>query len=155
MQLLHQEIQTLARAAARREHSTNLGQMGTEPRQLFRHVDLAREKRQLLLQPLSFGVEPGLPQSRAELFGKSCLKRRNPGPDARDLALDGVATFEQHRREFCAFALTRGGELGDCLPQESMSVRSELFRRNGGLGQDPRPAQDFARLTWALRRGRP
>jgi hypothetical protein len=111
--------------------------MGAESRQLFRHIDLGREKRQLLLQPLSFGVEPGLTQARAELFGKSCLQRRNPGRNAHDLALDAIATFEQHGREFRAFALARGGELGDCLAQESMGVESELLRRNGRFGQDP------------------
>ncbi len=67
----------------------------------------------------------------------------NPWRDARDLDVDVGAAGEQHVAELGAFALARGGQLGERAVDERMDSRSQRFRRDRRLDQDTRPAEDL------------
>ena len=64
MELLHQEVEALARAAAGGEHAPHFGHVRREPLHFLGHVDLGGEQRELLLQPLLVRVEPRLLEAR-------------------------------------------------------------------------------------------
>ena len=115
-----------------------------QPRELLGDVDLGREQRELLLQPVLVRIEPRLPQARAELLDVRRMDRRDARRDAADLRLDvGAAGLEQ-ARELRAFAGARRGELGERLRRRSAcDARAELVRRHGRLGEHAGPAQDL------------
>ena len=80
------------------------------------------------------GVEPGFPQPRAELFGVGGVDRGNPGRDACDLRLDGVASLDQHGDELRAFAGARAAS--------SASASSD---QPAAPARQARPGQRWAR----------
>src|SRR5205085_526272 len=82
MQLLHEEIESLAGRAAGAHHAAHFAYVRRQARELLRDVRLRREDRELLLQALLVGIDAGLAQARAELVDEGRVDRRNARRDA-------------------------------------------------------------------------
>ena len=127
------------------EHAAHLGDVGAKPRELLGDVDLGREERELLLQPVAVGVEPGLAQARAELLG---IGRLDAPESAARRARPAASMASQRSTSMAAsFAPSRARDAessASASPTSRRACARELFRRHGRLGEDARPAQDLA-----------
>ena len=144
MELLHQKVETLARAAAGAENAPHFGHVRGEPLHFLGDVDLGREQSKLLLQPLLIGIESCLFQARSELVEIGLMEHRNARCNARDLQFDLGAAFFQRRGELGALAPPGSGELRERLADEIADERCERLRCDRGFGEHTGPAQDFS-----------
>src|SRR5581483_236644 len=128
MQLLSQEVQALARAAALRQYPPYFGDVGGQPCDLLRDVHFCREQRKLLLEPLLIGIEAGLAQARAEPLDIRRMQRGHARRDARDLRLDAVAARVEDGAQFRALARPRRREVAQRGVDQLRHARGELVR---------------------------
>ena len=135
------------------EHAPHFGHVRAKPRQLLGDVDLGREERELLLQPILVRDRAPPRASRApSLSTIGGVDRGNARRDARDLRLDGGAARREHRRELRAFARARRGELRRAPGRRARAtVRRERLRARPSA-RPARPASAGSRRRTAARR---
>ena len=140
MQLLGEEIEPLAGAAAVREHARTSATCVVRRASSSATSTLVANSASSCFRRSSLGSRLRLAQPRAELFDVGRVDRRNARRDARDLRFDVGAAREQDSR-VCAFALARGCEVRERVVDEPR--RAATSASPARRCEHPRPAQDL------------